>query len=399
MRKVRMGLGPAPLGSPEMGKQRPTIVHMISSPVRSAPREVMYRIVDAIDRDSFQPAVAFLRRGLDEAEDFGFGDMLADFEALDVPVYVGSMERKYQLHDATLLDRFLRDVGAKLLVSHLPRADLWATAMAWWGRCHNVRLLHGAWEWWYAHTDPDDIPRPSGTAIETLDRILLRYTDRIACVSPATLASLRDEQNIPEAKLVWMRTGIDVERYRVADAAFADDRPVTFGMVTRVIESKGVFEFLDAIAAVQKRHPHTRALIAGDGPDLDRAKAHADESGAVVEFYGHVADVAAVLGRFDVFALPSWSEGTPLSLLEALAAGRLPVVSDVGGMPYIVEHDRNGVVVEVKDREGLAAAFEAIVTDRARARAMAAAALGDSALYSLEQMARGWDALYHDLLD
>lgn len=381
-----------------MAEQRPTVVHMIASPVRSAPREVMYRLVDAIDRDRFQPAVAFLRRGHDEAEAFGLDDMLPDFEALDIPVFCGTMERQYQVHDAARLDRFLRGVSAKLIVSHLPRADLWATAMTWWGRSRNVRLLHGSWEWWYYHPEPHDVVRRSEAAIQAFDRFLLRHTDRIVSVSPAPFAALREQQLVPLEKLVWIRTGIDVERFRVSAPPFPDHRPVTFGMVTRVLEPKGVFEFLQAVAAVQAAHPDVQAVLAGDGPDLERAKARAEQIGATVEFCGHVGDVTEVLGRIDVFVLPSWMEGTPLSLLEALAAGRLPVVTDVGGMPYIVEDDRNGMLVAARSPDALADAFTRIVADRRRARSLAAAALADSALYSLDQMARSWDGFYDDVL-
>lgn len=381
-----------------MANELPTIVHMIASPVRSAPREVMYRLVDAIDRDRFRPAVAFLRHGYDEAEAFGLGDMLPDFEALGIPVFCGTMERGYQVHDAGRLDRFLRGTGVRLIVSHLPRADMWATAMAWWGRIRNVRMLHGNWEWWYYHPEPHGAVRRSEAAIQAFDRFLLRHTDRIVSVSPAPFAALRTQQKVPSDKLVWIRTGIDIERFRVAAPPFTASRPLTFGMVSRVLEPKGVFEFVAAVAVVQQRHPEVHAVVAGDGPDLDRARARAGEIGAEIEFCGHVNDVTEVLGRIDVFALPSWMEGTPLSLLEAFAAGRLPVVTDVGGMPYIVEDGRNGVVVEPRDAGALAAAFERIASDPAWARGLAAASLADSALYSLEQMARSWDAFYGDVL-
>lgn len=381
-----------------MVKARPAIVHMIASPVRSAPREVMYRLVEGIDRDRFTPAVVFLRHGYEEAEAFGFDDMLPDFEALGIPVFCGTMERQYQVHDARRLDHFLRGNHARLIVSHLQRADLWAAAMAWWGRIRNVRLLHGTWEWWYSHPERREAVRRHEAAYRAFDRFLLRHTDRVVGVTPAFFPALRERQKVPSEKLAWIRTGIDVDRYRVAAAPFHDHRPVTFGMVTRVLESKGVFEFVEAVAAVQASNPEVRAVVAGDGPDLDRARARAAGLGADIDFCGHVRDITEVLGRIDVFVLPSWMEGTPLSLLEALAAGRLPVVSSAGGMPYVVEDGRNGIVVPTRDADALAAAFKWVVSDRRWARGLAAAALADSALYSLEQMRRGWNALYDEML-
>lgn len=376
--------------------QSPTIVHMIASPLRSAPREVMYRLVDAIDRDRFQPAVAFLRHGSEEADEFGVGDMLPDFEALGIPVFCGTMERKHQVHDTARLNHFLRGIGARMIVSHLPRADMWATAMAWWGRIRNVRLLHGNWAWWHY---AEHRVRHGDKAMQELDRFLLRHTDRVVSVSPGMLTALREQQKVPADKLVWIRTGIDVERFRVAAPPFAGDRPLTFGMITRVLESKGVFEFVAAVAAVQKHRPEVRAIVAGGGPDIEQARIRAAELGAAIEFCGHVNDVTEVLGSIDVFVLPSWMEGTPLSLLEALAAGRLPVVTRVGGMPYVVDDGRNGIVVEPRDVQALIAAFERIASEPGWARGLAAGALADSGQYSLEQMARSWDAFYEDVLN
>lgn len=376
---------------------RPAVVHVIASPVRSAPRVLAHQIVAGIDRDRFAPAVAFVREGVEESEEYGFGHMLDDFADLDIPMFVGTMERSWHVHDAVRLDRFLRDLRAKLIVSHLGRADMWATVMSWWGRAHYIRLLHGGWDWWAGHTP--DVPLGHMTDMMRLaDRQLLRFPDRIACVSPDTLETLVAQQGVPRERIKWIRTGIDIEHFRAPHPPLQDGSAPVFGMLSRVREQKGVFEFVAAIAALQRSHPEVRAVVYGEGPDLDPAKSAAADAGARIEFPGHVTDVPAALAAIDVFVLPSWYEGTPLSVLEAMAAGRVMIVSDVGGMPYVCEDGRSGFVVPPRDASALESAMRRVVAEPDQARRFASAALADSDQYTIPQMWQTWNDLYAEVL-
>jgi len=382
---------------PRPSSNRPAVVHIIASPVRSAPRILAHQILQTMDRERFAPAVAFIREGAEESEEYGFGDMLDEFADLDIPMFVGSMERSWHVHDARRLDRFLRDLRAEVIVSHLRRADLWATAMSWWGRARYIRLVHGVWDWWVGQAPEVPLGR-SADVIRLADRFLLRFPDRIVCVSPATVDSLAEHQGVPRDKLRWIRTGIDVERFRVAAPPLQERAAPVFGMITRVREDKGIFEFVSAVAAVQRDHPNVEAVVFGDGPDLERARTQALESGCRIDFKGHVEDVQAALGCIDVFVLPSWFEGTPLSMLEAMAAGRVILVSDAGGMPYICQDGRSGLVVPARNSGALEAAMRRVVDDPDEASSLAHAALEDSNLYTIPQMGRAWNDVYSEVL-
>jgi glycosyltransferase involved in cell wall biosynthesis len=136
--------------------------------------------------------------------------------------------------------------------------------------------------------------------------------------------------------------------------------------VGRLCPQKGQLVLLEAFAAVADRHPDARLVLAGDGEmraDVEAAIARLG-LGARVEITGWI-DEAAVRGHLAAcraLVLPSFAEGLPVVIMEALAAGR-PVLSTwVAGIPELVRPGENGWLVPAADREGLAVALEAVLT-------------------------------------
>jgi glycosyltransferase involved in cell wall biosynthesis len=115
----------------------------------------------------------------------------------------------------------------------------------------------------------------------------------------------------------------------------------------------------------------------------------------VVRLLGDREDVPDVLDRTGIFVLPSRTEAFPNSVMEAMAM-RLPVVaSDVGGIPELIEHGRNGVLVPPGDERALAAAVLDLFRNPARASRLAASARATiEARYSFERMVREFEVLY-----
>ncbi len=394
-----------------------TIVQMISSPVRGAPREIMFQQLALMDRDKYRPAAAFLRMGEREREEFGLESMLPQFEELEIPICVAGMEEVYDVRGAAKLDRFFRDVEAKLIVSHINRADLWAAAMSWWGRCKTVRCVHGLENWRTA-----EFPDPTWL-FRQADRLMLRRDDRLVCVSPSARQVLIDYQNIDPGLIDVIPGGIDTSRFAAASSPFPDGRPPTVAMVTRLQLEKGLLDFVDAVATVQKQVPELRAVVAGQGPHGDEMSEHAATAGASIEFVGHVTDVPAFLDSIDMFILPSfnskaefddrlridlwnvarewqkgfWGDGTPLSLLEALTSGRVCIVSDVGGS-HIIEDGHNGRLVPARDPDALASVILGLLADTSAALQLAKTAAAESDRYSMDTMAQSWDRVYDRLL-
>jgi glycosyltransferase involved in cell wall biosynthesis len=124
----------------------------------------------------------------------------------------------------------------------------------------------------------------------------------------------------------------------------------------RASESKGIYDLLDAFAAVIQRHPAARLAIGGDG-DLQRLRARIHALGLQhhVEVLGWVAgeQKLAQFARCQVFVLPSYHEGLPMGMLEAMALAKAVVVTPVGGVPEAVQDHAQGLMVQVGDVAGL----------------------------------------------
>lgn len=196
----------------------------------------------------------------------------------------------------------------------------------------------------------------------------------VICVSGETATAVRRELGIESSLLPH-----PVERLRVGVPA-PGAAPVVLALGD-LSERKGTFTLLRAWRGVAARVPGARLVLAGTGA-IEEARALARELGVEgsVELPGWVAGPAktALLERAALLVHPSWAEALPMAVLEALAAGRPVVASRVGGIPEVVEHGVNGLLVEPADERGLEEALARVLLDGAL-RARMAAAAGDAA--------------------
>jgi glycosyltransferase involved in cell wall biosynthesis len=148
-------------------------------------------------------------------------------------------------------------------------------------------------------------------------------------------------------------------------AAFQDSRIVARGKPTHVVNGSGVGEFLDAAKVVKRARPDATFDLVGPeemgagGFPLPLVQ-QADVAGTVV-YRGEVADVRPNIARARIYVLPSYREGTPRSVLEAMSMGRPVIATDVPGCRAAVQHGTNGLLVPPREVEPLAAAMLSII--------------------------------------
>jgi glycosyltransferase involved in cell wall biosynthesis len=132
-------------------------------------------------------------------------------------------------------------------------------------------------------------------------------------------------------------------------------------------------DFVGLVRALKRVDAPYRAAIIGDGPDrgLVEAEIGGDER---IELLGERSDVPGQLASSDVFVLASNSEGMPMSVLEAMAAGLPVVASAVGGVPELVAEAETGFLVPPRDVDALAAALQRVLADPELRRSLGAAA-------------------------
>lgn len=170
-------------------------------------------------------------------------------------------------------------------------------------------------------------------------------------------------------------SGVNLERFTPVPLA-----PKTvFLMICRLIRDKGVFEYMQAARQVRQRYPEVRFQLLGPLDANPSSLRYADiqpytDDGSL-DYLGETDDVRPYIGAARVCVLPSYREGTPRSLLEAMAMGRPIVATDVPGCRETVAHGVNGLLVPVKDSEALAAACSWFVENSGAAKEMGQASL------------------------
>ena len=174
------------------------------------------------------------------------------------------------------------------------------------------------------------------------------------------------------------------------------------GVVARLQPEKGVATFLKAAALVSKASPRARFLVVGDGPLREELRDLVGRLGVEdrVRFLGYRTEARALIRLLDVLVVPSLTEGSPLIVLEAMAAGVPVVASAVGGVPDQARHGEEGLLVPPGDPEALAGAMDELLRDPRRARRLGAAGRRRTENgFSHETLVRRIEGVYRAVLE
>jgi len=158
-------------------------------------------------------------------------------------------------------------------------------------------------------------------------------------------------------------SGIDLDHFR--PAPLYTERPI-FLLIARLLKDKGIREYIEAAQLIKRRYPEAVFLLVGPS-DSNPAAISAEEiakldSSGCIEYLGEVSDVRPVIARSTIYVLPSYREGMPRTVLEAMAMGRPIITTDVPGCRETVIEGYNGFLVPPRDSETLAEAMERLIT-------------------------------------
>lgn len=203
---------------------------------------------------------------------------------------------------------------------------------------------------------------------------ILRWNHRVITVTEGIKKELVLLAHIPEKKIRVIHNGIDtasgglsVDRAELRRETGLNENDFVIGTVGNLRPIKGHKYLVEAFAVVKKRLASAKLVLVGKGEEEDNLRRQASELGVAdaVMFLGYRPDAAKVVRTFDVFVLPSLSEGFPNVVLEA-AAVKVPVVaSRVGGMEEILTAEESGLLVEPKSAEEIAGQIRRLAMDKA----------------------------------
>ena len=340
---------------------RLSVLYVIWSLQMGGAERVVADLARSLDRRLFRPLVCCLNFK---------GGLAGPLEAEGVPVFALDKRPRLDLRVLVRLVRLMRRERVDVVHTHLWTSSFWGRLAGAVARVPVVVITEHNLDTWRR--------APHLLA----DRLLGRVTDDWVFVSREVEAFYRARLALPAGRGHVVHNGVDLVPFeRRPDPAEARARmglpagaPVA-GVVGRLEARKGHRFFLEAMRRVVDRLPGAMGLIVGEGKEKEALLAQRDALGLhdAVRIVGYWPDLAEALAALDVFVLPSLMEGHPLAILEAMAAGKPVVATDVGGNAEAVEPDSTGLLVPPADPEALAGAIVSLLDAPERARQLGAA--------------------------
>jgi glycosyltransferase involved in cell wall biosynthesis len=337
------------------------IAHLMASPFFGGPERQMLGLARHLPAASSSVFLTFAEHGkcqafLDEVRKHGFEGRALEHNT----PHVRAAAREVAGH--------LRRVKADILTCSGYKPDLIGWLAARQAGIPVLAVAHG----WTAAT-------LKVRFYETVDRLILRWMDVVVCVSQAQAERVRNAK-VPENKIIVIRNAIAAEAFAEPDPAYGGllrgyfTRPPKriVGAAGRLSPEKGFDQLVEAAALVLRQDPDVGFVHFGDGPLREAISWQIAASGLGERFIlaGFRPDVGQFLPHLDLMVLPSFTEGLPVVLLEAYAAGVPCVATAVGGTPEVIEDGKTGYLVPSGDPPALARRIGAIFRDEPTRLAM-----------------------------
>jgi glycosyltransferase involved in cell wall biosynthesis len=251
--------------------------------------------------------------------------------------------------------------NVKIVRTHQYHANLYGRLAAWLARVPCiVASVHNV------YTIDRKIHR------RIINKFLSKFTDKVVAVSETVKRDILKYDGLTEDKVMVIYNGIDIDRFSNINGNLVRSKlripsevPV-IGTVGRLTFQKGQKYLLEAASKLKDNFPKIVLLIVGDGPLKDELKDYARTLGIYnhVIFTGSQRDIPALLSAMDIFVLPSLWEGLPNALIEAMAAGKAIIATDIPPIREIINSEKIGILVPVKDSKAIGSSIELLLNNK-----------------------------------
>ena len=351
-----------------------TVIHIITRLDRGGSAQNTMLTVLGHDRTQYEPMVIAGHPGSWDAQ----GGMAATEEqrrrlekerisCVIMPSLVRPISPWKDLCALWTLVGILRATRPAIVHTHTSKAGVVGRVAAWFAQVPViVHTPHG--HVFYGHFGPW-----KSRVFVQIERILCRVTNILVALTSAERDDHLDRAVGRADRFAVIPSGIDVERFRRARVEGRQiptgfDCPVDatiVGSIGWLTDIKGHRVLVEALDYLKDEFPHLHVVIVGSGGQQEALLAQADSLGLRdrIHLVGHRDDIERCLAGMDCFVFPSLNEGMGRALIEAMAAGLPVVASRVGGIPAIVRHEENGLLVAAGDSRALSDALRRILSD------------------------------------
>lgn len=376
----------------------------------AAPVEVLH-IVTRLGDDGPSRGVLWLCKYMDRTRyrltvasmDTPSRDAVAELEELGLQAVGLGAESFFDMRSVVKIQKLIGSHRPSIVHTHCLRPD-------WYGRWA-ARLCRVPVVCSTVRNEDDLCFRAEAPAwlvpvLNAINRLSARTADLHLPVSLGVKSFVVDRLKVPPEKVTYVPNGVDLSRFRAAQGSTDTVRErlnlprnsIVIGTVAALKPQKGLDHLLEAARLVRSRRPDAIFVVFGAGPleSSLRRKIREAEMDAGFILGGQQAHIETLLPGLDIFVLPSLWEGMPRALLEAMAAGRACVATDIGGSRELIENGRCGLIVPSGRADELALAIEALVASlELRGRLGSAASERVKQHFSAEHVA----GLYADIYD
>lgn len=296
-------------------------------------------------------------------------EVMAELNKLGVIAHDISMQRAGMNPIADLgavlaLWQLMRQIKPQLVLGYTIKPVIYGTLAAWLARVpKRFALITGLG---FAFMGEEDGQRSKVRAlVQGLYRTALKRSHTVFFQNPDDEALFRQLNILSSAtqSCVVNGSGVDIAFYSVAPLPSS----ISFLLVARLLGDKGIREYINSARAIRELHPEVVFRLVGAvdlNPDsICKSELDSWVEEGVISYYGQLSDVRPAIAESSVFVLPSYREGTPRSVLEAMSMGRAIITTDAPGCRETVIDGENGLLVPVRSVNGLVEAMKAFIAN------------------------------------
>ncbi len=353
----------------------------------------LLELVKHLDKKRYKIIVCSIGQG---------GPLQKDFEALNLDVVVCHKRNKFDLSLISKVARLIRECEIDLVQTTLLLADLVGAFAARWS---GLRPPVISWET-VSHGE-NDILRTKSRHVWAY-KAAMKRVDKIVAVSREIQTSLIQRRGIPPEKIELIHYGVDLRKFTRRNGTFdkrgelniPGDR-IVIGTVARAEPYKGVAYLQQAAVQLVQQYPKLDFVFVGDGSLRNELETVVRGLGLSrrIRFLGFRNDVHEIMNAFDIFVLPSLTEGLPNVILEAMASCKPVVATAVGGIPEAVVDGETGLLIPPGDAAAIVRAIKRLLSHNQAALRMGEAGRKRvEELFSLQREVSSFDHLYQRLL-
>lgn len=297
---------------------------------------MLYKTIKNIDRSKFEPVVVSLLPG---------GAVSEYIKKENIPVYSLDLNGAKSLIKSSMrLKKIIKKHKPMIIHSYMFHADMLARVI---GKISKVPII-------ISSVRNENI---GGKNRERIMKLTDKLTDCVTVVCQAAAIKLIDSKVIKKEKTQVIYNGIELEWFNENEAKENSDDIAGFNILSigRLHKQKNFPLLIESIADLVTSYPSIKVFIAGEGEDSEKIEKVVKENDLDnhISLLGRRSDINELLNKSDLFVLPSFWEGMPNVVLEAMAASKPVVCTDVGGASEIIENGKTGYLIPSNDKNSM----------------------------------------------